>query len=112
MEIKEQKGDNFITLCPVGELDAISSIHMDERLNSLLEKGHINFHFDCSEMTYISSAGLGVFISHIEEIRGRKGKLIFSGMTDNVFDVFSLLGLDKIVTIQQDDRPVDYYFNA
>jgi len=99
MEIAEIKHDNFVTIRPVGELDANSSIFVDEKMNQLLEEKLYNIHVDCSGISYISSAGLGVFISYLDEIVSQGGRLIFSDMTSNVFDVFDLLGLNQIMEI-------------
>ncbi|MEM6262141.1 MAG: STAS domain-containing protein [Bacteroidota bacterium] len=99
MKIKEIEGESFVTLIPVGDLDANSSIEMDECMERQLNSGVVNFHIDGSELQYISSAGLGVFISHLEEIEQKEGKIVFSGLSQNVQDVFQLLGLDQIVEI-------------
>jgi anti-sigma B factor antagonist len=51
---------------------------------------------DGREIRYISSAGLGVFISYLEELAIRGGRFVVSGLADNVRDVFQILGLDKL----------------
>ena len=106
MEIKQLKQENFVSLTPVGDLDANSSLEMDECIQDWLEKGEYNFHVSGSELKYISSAGLGVFISHLDEIRARGGKMIFSDLSESVYDVFNLLGLTQIVTIVKKGAPV------
>lgn len=99
MEIKEQRSPEFTTLIPVGDLDANSSIHLDERIQHMLDAGQVRIHIDGSRIAYISSAGLGVFVSHLEDIQSQGGKLILSGLKDSVKDVFVLLGLDQLLTI-------------
>jgi anti-sigma B factor antagonist len=99
MEIVENRNEHFVTLSPQGELDANSSIDMDEKIQELLEAGVINFHIDCTGLRYISSAGLGVFISYLDEIKAKGGKIIFSNLSTSVHDVFKLLGLTQIVTV-------------
>ena len=99
MEIKEQNQANYYTLTPIGDLDANSSLDLDERISDLIKQGSVNLHIDCSQLRYISSAGLGVFISFLDEIEQKEGKLVFSNLSESVFDVFELLGLDQLVTI-------------
>ena len=48
---------------------------------------------------YISSAGLGVFMSYIEEFKEKNFKMVIFGMKDKVFNTFNILGLDELLTI-------------
>lgn len=99
MHITEIEHEAYVTLIPEGDLDAHSSIGMDESIRRLLGAGRVKFHIDCSKIAYISSAGLGVFISFMEELRSRGGEFVFSGMDENIYRVFELLGLHLIARI-------------
>lgn len=110
MEIKQQKQETYVSLAPIGDLDANSSLEMDECIQEWLEKGESNFHIDGEELKYISSAGIGVFISHLDEIRAKGGKLIFSNLSETVYDVFQLLGLTEIVTIVKKGAEIAPHF--
>ena len=112
MEIKEKSNINYITLSPVGELDANSSVHLDEKINKTIAEGNLNIHVDCSEVTYISSAGLGVFISYLDHLKSHNGKLVLSNLKPNVYDVFDLLGLNQLVEIVDSGEEIDQYFIA
>ncbi len=111
MNIYEKREKGYVLLAPEGELDAHSSLDMDEKISTLLSEGVLNYYIDCSKLTYISSAGLGVFISYLDDIQQKNGKLIFGQMKDNVKDVFELLGLDKLVTIINHDQEAQKIFN-
>jgi anti-sigma B factor antagonist len=54
---------------------------------------------DCEHLNYISSAGLGVFISHLQRFEDAQIKLIFFNMQEKVKNVFEILGLDLLMTI-------------
>ena len=99
MEIKEERHSSFVTLSPQGDLDANSSVDLDEKIQGMLETGDRFFHIDGAGIQYISSAGLGVFVSHLEEIKQVEGKLVLSSLSESVQDVFTLLGLDQLLTI-------------
>lgn len=94
----------FKTLSPQGEIDANSSIDLDEELRAAIAEGCYRFHVDASGLTYISSAGLGVFVSYLDELHSKKGKIVFSGMNDNVRNVFTLVGLHKILPIVSTEK--------
>lgn len=102
MIIKEERHEQFVSLTPVGDLDANSSVELDEKILSMLEAGDRCIHIDGSEIDYISSAGLGVFVSHLEEIKQVGGNLVLSDLKESVKDVFVLLGLDQLLTIVPD----------
>jgi anti-sigma B factor antagonist len=99
MQIQEHKNAKFITLIPDGDLDANSSMQMDEKIQEGIDRDIYKFHIDCAGLRYISSAGLGVFISFMEVLTANGGKFVFSGMAENVYKVFQLLGLEQLMTI-------------
>lgn len=109
MEIKEERHKTYITLSPCGDLDANSSVDLDEKIQAMLENGDQFFHIDGSGIEYISSAGLGVFVSHLEDIRQVGGKLVLSSLKESVQDVFTLLGLDQLLTIAATQEEAEQY---
>lgn len=111
MTIVETQHGTYTSLRPIGELDANSSIYMDEKIGTMIPEGRVNFHIDCSDLTYISSAGLGVFISYLEDIHQQKGKFVFSDMRESVRDVFDLLGLSTLVPIVSTQKEVANLFD-
>lgn len=112
MEIKEEVREKFTTLSPVGELDANSSIHLDEKISAMISGGKVNIHIDCRDVSYMSSAGLGVFISHLDEISGQNGLMVISNLNPTVYDVFELLGLNQLVTIAGEGEEIAHYFET
>lgn len=112
MQIQEQHHDTYVSLAPKGDLDANSSLFMDEAIGKLVERGQYHIHVDFTEVTYISSAGLGVFISYLDEITSNKGLLVFTGVTDPVLDVMELLGLHQLVTILPDTSTLPDLFSS
>ena len=93
-----QEGDYcFITV--VGEVDASSSIYLDEALKQAFGSGAQNILVDCQELHYISSAGLGVFMSYIQDLEATQKKLVLYGMSPKVHKVFEILGLHQLLTI-------------
>ncbi len=90
---------NAMVLRLEGELDASSSVLLDEQLTEQDLAQVSNILIDCSELTYISSAGLGVFMSHMHRLDESKVKLIFFNMSERVRNVFQILGLDVLTTI-------------
>ena len=101
MQIQEQNNAKYITLTPDGDLDANSSMQMDEKIQNGIDRDIYRFHIDCTSLRYISSAGLGVFISFMDVLTANGGQFVFSNMAENVYKVFQLLGLEQLMTIVQ-----------
>jgi anti-sigma B factor antagonist len=99
MKIKHTISDNTITISLDGELDASSSVLLDEELSNPNIMMYGKILVDCKDLNYISSAGLGVFISHLQRFEDAQIKLIFFNMQEKVRNVFEILGLDLLMTI-------------
>lgn len=99
MKITQQATDKTLTLSLDGELDASSSVLLDTELSKPAILDNKKILIDCQRLNYISSAGLGVFISHLQRFQDADAKLVFYNMQDKVHNVFEILGLDSLMTI-------------
>lgn len=99
MKITQHSTENTLTLSLDGELDASSSVVLDTELNKPDILRYQKVLIDCRQLNYISSAGLGVFISHLQRFQDANVKLVFFNMQEKVHNVFEILGLDSLMTI-------------
>lgn len=95
----------------VGEVDASSSIELDTELKKAIEGGDKKIIVDCSNLNYISSAGLGVFMSYIQDIKANEIKMVICGLNDKVHNVFEILGLDQLMQIESSLEQSKVYVN-
>jgi len=92
--------ENGVTKLDInGEVDASSSIQLDESLGSVINSGATKILVNCVDLNYISSAGLGVFMSYIEDINSKNIKMALYGLNEKVNNVFDILGLDQLLNI-------------
>jgi anti-sigma B factor antagonist len=96
------KTDQYYQITVHGEIDASSSIELDNQLENAFESNEKRILLDMTNLKYISSAGLGVFIARLEEMNEKNIRLVFFGLNENVKQVFSLLGLEELLTIVTD----------
>jgi anti-sigma B factor antagonist len=99
VEIKEEEVNGIFYIRINGDLDASSSIHLDTAIGSAIQNHHQKIIVDCSGLQYISSAGLGVFMSYIEEFEAKQIHLVLFGLSEKVRHVFQILGLDQLLKI-------------
>ena len=77
MTITKNETADLITVVVSGRLDKVSSPQFAEEMKSEVEKGK-DIVFDLKDLTYVSSAGLRVFltVARDEKARGKKGFLL------------------------------------
>src|SRR5258706_16179619 len=80
-----------------GYVDTTTSPDLERRLQALLRDKRFHIVVDLSGVEYISSAGWGIFISEIREIREQGGDLKLAGMIPDVREVFDLLEFENIL---------------
>jgi anti-sigma B factor antagonist len=102
IHIKRLQEDGADVLALIGEIDASSSIELDLAIAKSVGEGFTKILIDCSSLEYISSAGLGVFMSYIEEFKDKNIQMILFGMNDKVANTFEILGLNELLTISKD----------
>lgn len=102
IHIKRMQEDGADVMALIGEIDASSSIELDLAIAKSVGEGFSKILIDCTALEYISSAGLGVFMSYIEEFKDRNIKMVLFGMNDKVANTFSILGLNELLQIGKD----------
>jgi anti-sigma B factor antagonist len=80
-----------------GYVDTTTSPELERRMQALLREKRYHIVVDLSRVEYISSAGWGIFISEIREIREAGGDLKLAGMIADVREVFDLLEFENIL---------------
>ncbi|MCH8903386.1 MAG: STAS domain-containing protein [Bacteroidetes bacterium] len=111
MEIFKQKQGDSLLISVEGELDASSSIDMDKAIEATINEGIYKLLINCEKLSYISSAGVGVFVSYVEDIKNKNGKIVFYKMQANVLSVLQILGLDKILSIAETEEEAKLILN-
>jgi len=95
----QESGADIIAV--IGEIDASSSIELDLAIAKSVGEGFKRILVDCHALEYISSAGLGVFMSYIEEFRDKKIQMVLFGLKEKVVNTFEILGLAELLHISE-----------
>jgi anti-sigma B factor antagonist len=102
IKIEENDGLNFLYLS--GYLDAHTAPKLEDKISDIINTGNYDIIVNFSGLEYISSAGLGVFMAFIEEIRDKNGDIKLTEMNEKVFSVFDLLGFPMLFDIEKTDQ--------
>ncbi len=71
-----------------------------EKAQALFDEIHESVTLDCSELDYISSAGLGVLLKTQKRLLAEGGRLKLIGVNSHLRDVFKYSGFDRIFEIE------------
>ena len=105
-----EEGLSIITL--EGFVDAHTAPQFESAVQSEIDAGHIRLIVDCEKLSYISSAGLGVFMSFVEEVRDRGGDIKICGLVPKVRHTFDILGFQDIFEMLDDQQVAVQQFNS
>ncbi len=96
---------NDITLVDIkGFLDAHTAPMFEDSIKNIINDGNYRIIVNFKCLDYISSAGLGVLMAFIEDLRAKKGDIKLSEMSEKVFSVFDLLGFPMLFDIDNDEN--------
>ena len=82
-----------------GELDAHAASELEAAIQKCFQDEQYNIVVNGANLQYISSAGLGVFMAYIEELREQGGDIKIAALQPKVFNVFDLLGFPMLFEI-------------
>ena len=87
-----------------GSLSVESVGRWEEALQKVKDEGRTRLVLDLTKLDYISSAGVGTFVACIAELRSKDGDIIFVNPSDEIREVFKLLGFTKMFRIMKEQK--------
>jgi anti-sigma B factor antagonist len=110
INLKENGGINIIELS--GYLDAHTAPELENAFSGLITDNKFKIVVNFTDLKYISSAGLGVFMAFIESVRSNSGDIKLAAMQPNVFNIFDLLGFPLLYEILNTEEEAVNKFNS
>ena len=98
IEIKEQEGGMKAILN--GRLDTPAAVKAQQEIGPLLENADKEIVFDCTNLEYISSSGLRLFLTIRKEASVKGGKIIIENINDEIRKVFMMTGFFNLFEIR------------
>lgn len=89
-----------MTVQLIGELDTMATSEQADELQQVLNIADKALVIDCSEMEYISSAGLRFFMQLKRESEAKGGSIRITHLNEDVADIFRMSGFQNIFTIE------------
>lgn len=98
MNINVTKNDTTLDVAIIGRLDTTTAPQVEQELSDKLDD-ITELVLDCSELEYISSAGLRVFLG-LHKLMTGKGSMKVTNVNSTVMEIFEVTGFDGILTIE------------
>lgn len=80
-----------------GIVDTMTAGDLEQVISSLTARGRFRLVIDLAGVEYVSSAGWGVFVSYLREIREHAGDIKLARMTPDVCEIYELLEFDGLL---------------
>ena len=99
MEVNIARENNTITVHFSGRMDTPGAHEITPQMNALAEDADKTVILDCTDLTYISSSGLRVFLTLRKAAADRGGKIIIRNICDDIRNVFMMTGFLNLFEI-------------
>ena len=100
MEVIINKENAVTNVRLVGRLDTPASQEVSEQLEPIMANASGTIVLDCTEMSYISSYGLRIFLSMRKAAASQGGKIIVKNISDDIRQVFMMTGFLNLFEIE------------
>lgn len=100
MEVKINNQDQITTAELIGRLDTPASQEINGDFDNLIQYAAGTVILDCTQLEYISSSGLRLFLSLRKAAASKGGKVIVKAINNDIRSVFMMTGFLNLFEIQ------------
>lgn len=100
MDINIKEIDNAYTVELKGRLDTPAAVEAQKEFGVLLENADKEITIDCTELKYISSSGLRLFLMLRKETTTKGGHITILNINDDIREVFKITGFLNLFEIK------------
>lgn len=97
IEIKEHDGGMKAIFS--GRLDTPAAVKAQQEIAPLLENADKEITLDCTDLEYISSSGLRLFLTIRKEASAKGGKVVIENINEEIRKVFMMTGFFNLFEI-------------
>ena len=98
MNLSVKENVKPVTVLVEGRIDTNTAPDFTAYVDKLVDHGITDMVVDLSACDFVSSAGLRAIVALQKRLFD--GSLVFTGVSDEIMDVFTMTGFDKILTFE------------
>ena len=102
MEIKVSQLNDYTVVSIHGRVDTMTAGDFENKIMEILDGGVKNLLLDCSNLAYISSSGLRVFLVAQKKMMATGGTLKLCCLKPEIKEIFDISGFSSIFSIFPD----------
>ena len=96
MNVTLQEQDGNMVAILAGSLDTAAAAETEKAMSPLNDVEGKDIIIDCTDLEYISSAGLRIFLGILQNAQEKGGHVYIKGINDSVRAVFTITGFSNI----------------
>ena len=100
MEVHITESEGMMTARLVGRLDTPAAVEITGEIQPLLDGADKTIVLDCSELSYISSSGLRIFLTIRKAAAEAGGTVVIEGLSSDIRQVFMMTGFLQLFEIR------------
>ena len=100
MEVHITESEGTMTARLVGRLDTPAAVEVSREVQPLLDHAGDTLILDCSDLTFISSSGLRIFLTLRKAAAAAGGEVIIEGLSNEIRQVFMMTGFLQLFEIR------------
>lgn len=101
MMIHKTQNDGDVTLALSGRLDSVTQSELKQELEKIFETKIANLTLELSELEYLSSAGLRVFLFARKKVSELGGKMKIVGANESINEILQITGYADITVMRK-----------
>ena len=91
--------DDIAVLSPKGFINAHTVKQFEDELTHAVGEGRVKLVINGSGLDYLASAGLGVIMGRVEDVRSKGGDIRLVELNETVTNIFEVLGFHHLCRV-------------
>lgn len=104
--------ENGILVMLNGYIDTYNSVYFQKQVNKIVSVGFVRIIFNCANLNYVSSTGIGSFTAFLKLVKPKNGDIVLLNIQPKVYEVFQLLGFSQFFNIKETIEDAVGFFSA
>lgn len=98
MDISSEQHGDIVVLRASGRVDAVAAPQLEAKIQSFIDAGHKRLLLNFSNVDYLSSAGMRLFLSVTKKLEALgEGRLVICSLSEEVMEVIKMAGFHQIL---------------
>jgi anti-sigma B factor antagonist len=99
MELYHEIRPDAYVIILTGTIDGSNAGELDIALHKAIKSQQGQILVDCHKLNFIASAGIGIFLSQLPQLREKGISLAFEGLNTKNRKLFQMLGLEGLLRV-------------